>query len=226
MTECGMLLGNPYRRGELISLRQRTVGRPAAFTASWPALAASSCPGAECARLHGACPAAGTPRWRPAECCPAHRPRAGASGGQARWAIRSQGSTCASRMQTAATRARVGLKRCMGRGSAACGSVWLEMQGLWSPVGLARARWRLSGQGQGAHKQRALVLRPRAATSSAHPAGPAAAGPGELRVRGPQLFREYWRRPEATAEAFDERGFFLTGERAGRRAVVDSWHGR
>lgn len=37
------------------------------------------------------------------------------------------------------------------------------------------------------------------------------AGPGELRVRGPQLFKEYWRRPAPTAEAFDNQGFFLTG---------------
>lgn len=29
---------------------------------------------------------------------------------------------------------------------------------------------------------------------------------GELRVRGPCLFREYWNRPEATAEAFDADG--------------------
>ncbi|PRW56153.1 malonate-- ligase [Chlorella sorokiniana] len=40
-------------------------------------------------------------------------------------------------------------------------------------------------------------------------AGP---GPGELRVCGPQLFKEYWRRPDATADAFDEQGFFLTGD--------------
>lgn len=37
------------------------------------------------------------------------------------------------------------------------------------------------------------------------------AGSGELRVCGPQLFKEYWRRPDATADAFDEQGFFLTG---------------
>lgn len=26
------------------------------------------------------------------------------------------------------------------------------------------------------------------------------------------LFREYWGRPEATAAAFDDQGFFLTGD--------------
>ena len=37
-------------------------------------------------------------------------------------------------------------------------------------------------------------------------------GAGELRVKGPNLFREYWGRPEATADSFDEDGYFKTGD--------------
>ena len=40
--------------------------------------------------------------------------------------------------------------------------------------------------------------------------------PGEVEVRGPTVFREYWRRPEATREAFRD-GWFRTGD----TAVVD-----
>ncbi|HEX2189959.1 MAG TPA: acyl-CoA synthetase, partial [Longimicrobiaceae bacterium] len=35
--------------------------------------------------------------------------------------------------------------------------------------------------------------------------------PGEVEVRGPNVFLEYWRRPEATAEAFRD-GWFRTGD--------------
>lgn len=40
---------------------------------------------------------------------------------------------------------------------------------------------------------------------------------GQIQVRGPAVFYEYWRRPEATAAAFTSDGWFKTGD----RAVVD-----
>lgn len=35
---------------------------------------------------------------------------------------------------------------------------------------------------------------------------------GEIRMRGPNVMRGYFKRPEETAAAFDERGFFRTGD--------------
>jgi len=37
---------------------------------------------------------------------------------------------------------------------------------------------------------------------------------GQIQVRGPGVFGQYWRRPDATAEAFTEGGWFRTGDRA------------
>ncbi len=39
-----------------------------------------------------------------------------------------------------------------------------------------------------------------------------APGTGEVQVRGPNVFSGYWRRPEATAAAFDREGWFGTGD--------------
>lgn len=38
------------------------------------------------------------------------------------------------------------------------------------------------------------------------------AADGELLVRGPSVFSGYWQKPEASAECFDEQGFFCTGD--------------
>ena len=37
-------------------------------------------------------------------------------------------------------------------------------------------------------------------------------GPGVLEVRGPNVFRGYWRNPEKTAQEFRADGFFITGD--------------
>jgi malonyl-CoA/methylmalonyl-CoA synthetase len=49
--------------------------------------------------------------------------------------------------------------------------------------------------------------------------GPVAEGePGEIQVRGPTVFSEYWERPEDTESAFTEDGWFRTGD----TAVIES----
>jgi malonyl-CoA/methylmalonyl-CoA synthetase len=45
--------------------------------------------------------------------------------------------------------------------------------------------------------------------------------PGEIEVRGPGVFLEYWRRPDATAEAFRDGRWFRTGDVA---VVEDGYH--
>lgn len=47
---------------------------------------------------------------------------------------------------------------------------------------------------------------------------------GELCVRGPTVFSEYWRKPNATAEAFDSEGFFQTGDIAEYDSSKNSYH--
>jgi Acyl-CoA synthetases (AMP-forming)/AMP-acid ligases II len=49
--------------------------------------------------------------------------------------------------------------------------------------------------------------------------------PGEIEVRGPAVFHEYWRRPKETAEAFHD-GWFRTGDIASRKDGVYTILGR
>jgi len=35
---------------------------------------------------------------------------------------------------------------------------------------------------------------------------------GQIQIKGPAVFKEYWRKPEATADAFTEDGWFKTGD--------------
>lgn len=42
---------------------------------------------------------------------------------------------------------------------------------------------------------------------------------GEIQLKGPTIFREYWRNPDATADEFTSDGFFKTGDVAVRRNV-------
>jgi malonyl-CoA/methylmalonyl-CoA synthetase len=47
--------------------------------------------------------------------------------------------------------------------------------------------------------------------------------PGALQVKGPTVFSQYLNRPEATAEAFTEDGYFETGDVAEYNDELESW---
>lgn len=49
---------------------------------------------------------------------------------------------------------------------------------------------------------------------------------GEVQLRGPTIFKEYWRNPAATAKEFTPDGWFKTGDIAIRRPVPGSGEGK
>ena len=94
---------------------------------------------------------------------------------------------------------------------------WLDVTGceVYQGYGLTETSPVVSGNPGGGNKVKTIGL-PLASTELMvmNEAGePAAIGEGgELCMRGPQLMKGYWQRPEATAEVIDSEGWFHTGD--------------
>lgn len=98
------------------------------------------------------------------------------------------------------------------------GHTLLERYGM-TEIGMALSN-PLEGERRPGHVGRALPgVDVRLVDESGAPVEPDT--PGEIEVRGPSVFREYWRRPEATREGFRD-GWFRTGD----VAVVDEGYYR
>ena len=90
------------------------------------------------------------------------------------------------------------------------GHTLLERYGM-TEIGMALSN-PLSGERRAGHVGRPLPgVEVRIVDDRGHPV--AAGDQGEIEVRGPQVFREYWERPEETAKAFRD-GWFRTGDDA------------
>lgn len=127
------------------------------------------------------------------------------------------------REDLAAAVAALSRMRLMACGSAALPdnvlSSWEELTGyrLLERYGMTEMGMALSNPYEGEHMERRMgtVGQPlpfvsvRLVDDNGHEV---VEGPGELRVKGPNMFREYLNRPEATAESFDEEGWFRTGD--------------
>ena len=98
---------------------------------------------------------------------------------------------------------------------------WEEMTGqkLLERYGMTEIGMALSNPYEGERRPGAVGLPlPGVSVRLKNDAGTVVSGedePGEIQVRGPSVFLEYWKRPEITAESFDE-GWFRTGDIAVR----------
>lgn len=96
------------------------------------------------------------------------------------------------------------------RWQAISGHVLLERYGM-TEIGMALSN-PLHGERRPGHVGAPLPgVAVRLVDEQGEPVAPGAAG--EIEVQGPSVFREYWRRPEATAAAFRD-GWFRTGDMA------------
>ncbi|KAG2443494.1 hypothetical protein HXX76_001847 [Chlamydomonas incerta] len=115
--------------------------------------------------------------------------------------------------QAALRQAAAGLRLTVS-GSSACPvpimNRWKELSGsyLLERYGMTEIGMALSNPYQGAERRPGTVGRPLPGVEAA------LAADGQLLVRGDNVFDQYWGRPGATAEAFDDNGFFLTGDTA------------
>jgi len=113
--------------------------------------------------------------------------------------------------QAAARRAAAGLRLTVS-GSSACPvpimKRWKELSGqyLLERYGMTEIGMALSNPYQGGERRPGSVGQPLPGVQVA------VAPDGELLVKGPMLFTEYWGRAQATRDAFDGSGFFRTGD--------------
>jgi malonyl-CoA/methylmalonyl-CoA synthetase len=97
------------------------------------------------------------------------------------------------------------------RWEAITGQRLLERYGM-TEIGMGLSN-PLEGERRPGHVGRPLPgVEVRLADEDDEPVGEGEAG--QIQVRGPGVFGEYWRRPEATVEAFTPDGWFRTGDRA------------
>ncbi|BDA41221.1 Malonate-CoA ligase ACSF3, mitochondrial [Coccomyxa sp. Obi] len=146
--------------------------------------------------------------------------------------------------EQAAARAAASRLRLTVSGSAACPlpvmHKWHELSGQWllERYGMTETNMILSNPYRGERRPGSVGLplpgvEVRAVTESATNPGAnaeqdnnipsAQEGPGELHVRGPNVFKEYINKPDATAQAFDELGWFRTGDTAVFEGTPPHW---